>query len=172
MTIITKQSKPHGRVDFNCDYCGLPSSSKASQYYARKRHFCRRQCWTDYRRELLPAEEQHAWQGGITPEESRRRWREKNKTRDAAIRKARRLREMNAPGHHTKDEWERVKLMYGNECAEKDETCRGSITKDHVVPLIMGGSNDPDNLQPLCRSHNSRKSRRVYLGQLPENMSN
>jgi 5-methylcytosine-specific restriction endonuclease McrA len=150
-------------VHFNCDYCRGPGVNRASEYARKKRHFCKRQCYTNYRREILPMEEQNAWKGGITPEESRRRWARANKAKVAAMAKARRLRELNAPGSHTPEDWERVKATYNYECAEKDETCRGSITKDHEVPLIMGGSDNPENLRPLCRSHNARKGRRVHL---------
>lgn len=150
-------------VHFTCDYCSGPGIDRASEYAKKKRHFCKRECYSNYRREILPAEEQNAWKGGISPEESRRRWAARNKAKTAAMTKARRLRELNAPGEHTPKQWEAVKASYGNQCAEHDETCRGKITKDHKVPLIMGGSQNPDNLQPLCHSHNARKSRRVQL---------
>ena len=32
---------------------------------------------------------------------------------------------------------------------------RPATTVDHIHPLALGGSNDPDNLRPLCRHHNS-----------------
>jgi hypothetical protein len=150
-------------IHFTCNYCGGPGTDRASEYARKKRHFCKRQCYTNYRREILPTEEQNAWKGGISPEESRRRWAKKNKAKVAAMTKARRLRELNAPGGHTPEQWHQVKIAYEYQCAEFDETCRGSITKDHKVPLIMGGSQNPDNLQPLCRSHNARKSRKVQL---------
>lgn len=35
------------------------------------------------------------------------------------------------------------------------------LTLDHIVPWSLGGSDDPDNLQTLCRACNSRKGARV-----------
>lgn len=151
-------------IEFNCDNCGKGASAHRSHYMRKKRHFCSRECYSAFRAEKLPPEEQNAWKGGITPEESRRKYTQKNKDKVRAMNKARRLRELNAPGSHTKEEWEQVKRAANNQCAMKDDTCRGSITKDHVVPLVMNGSNDVGNLQVLCRSHNSRKTRQVYLG--------
>ena len=148
-------------ISFNCDNCGQPATDRPSEYARKKRHFCSRKCYSEYRRDKLPVEEQNAFQGGITPEESRRKWAEKNK-KILAIRAAKRKeRELNAPGSHTTKEWLAVKAKG---CAEEDDTCKGDITKDHEIPLIMGGSNDIDNIQGLCRSHNSRKSTKVYLG--------
>lgn len=45
--------------------------------------------------------------------------------------------------------------LYGEQCL-----CCGdddNITIDHVIPVSKGGENSIDNLQPLCRSCNSRK---------------
>ena len=46
----------------------------------------------------------------------------------------------------------------GNKCVECD-TCE-HLTVDHIVPVILGGKTNPDNLQTLCRSCNSRKGSR------------
>ena len=148
---------------FNCEYCSKTTFTSPSAYARKKHHFCSRKCYTDYRREMQPPEEQNAWMGGVSREESRRRWAEKNAKVVAARARARKQREYNAPGSHTRKEWLEVKAEYDNDCAMADSTCKGSITKDHIVPLAMGGSNDASNLQPLCRSHNSRKSTRVYI---------
>lgn len=35
---------------------------------------------------------------------------------------------------------------------------------DHIVPLSQGGTNEWDNLQPLCKSCHSKKTRREMAG--------
>ena len=58
---------------------------------------------------------------------------------------------------HTKEEWKEMKDIIGHcvMCGKSaDETM---LVKDHIIPLYQGGSDGIDNLQPLCRSCNSRK---------------
>lgn len=38
--------------------------------------------------------------------------------------------------------------------------CDQPSTKDHIIELHQGGTNDPSNLQPLCITHNVEKSNR------------
>lgn len=150
-------------ITFNCDYDGTPKTVHESVYARTKRHFCSRKCYTLYRELILPTEEQNAFQGGVTPEESRRRWREKNRKVIAARNAARKQREIDAPGHHTAKEWREYRKTLPQVCVEEDETCRGALTKDHEIPLIAGGSNDLSNLQLLCSSHNSRKKHHIRV---------
>jgi 5-methylcytosine-specific restriction endonuclease McrA len=71
----------------------------------------------------------------------------------------RRARKANAEGSHTEAEWEALKAHYNYSCL-----CCGrqepaiTLARDHVKPLDAGGSDDIGNLQPLCKSCNSRKS--------------
>lgn len=57
------------------------------------------------------------------------------------------------------DEWQMVLKSHNNACA----ICGAveNISIDHIVPLSKGGTNTIDNVQPLCRSCNSRKGNRV-----------
>jgi hypothetical protein len=74
----------------------------------------------------------------------------------------RRARKMLALGSHTFGEWELLKKQYGFRClacgrAEPEIV----ITEDHIIPLSKGGTDFIENIQPLCRSCNSRKNARV-----------
>lgn len=59
-------------------------------------------------------------------------------------------------GHHTARQWKALCRRYGNRCL----ACRRqgvALTKDHIRPVSLGGTDDISNIQPLCRSCNSRK---------------
>lgn len=59
-------------------------------------------------------------------------------------------------GSHTEEEWQRLLNNIGRMCAKCGSL--DNIEKDHIIPISKGGSNSIDNLQPLCRSCNARKS--------------
>jgi hypothetical protein len=56
-----------------CDYCGKEYHTKKSHYERGKRHFCSRECYSKYRAECLPKEEQYAYGKGLSNEERIRR---------------------------------------------------------------------------------------------------
>jgi hypothetical protein len=68
-------------------------------------------------------------------------------------------------GTHTEQEWLRLKRRYNYCCANpvcrKEETEQEPLTKDHIIPVICGGTDIIANLQPLCRSCNSSKGTRI-----------
>jgi hypothetical protein len=41
--------------------------------------------------------------------------------------------------------------------------CRDDLTVDHIYPWSLGGTDDLDNLQTLCRSCNSKKGAKVGI---------
>lgn len=61
-------------------------------------------------------------------------------------------------GSHTLADWETLKAQYNWTCP----ACRKSepeikLTLDHVIPVSKGGSHNIENIQPLCKSCNSKK---------------
>jgi len=78
--------------------------------------------------------------------------------RDWLIRRARKL---NAPGDGVPDiEWERIQEEYNHSCIGPGPHS-GTLSMDHIVPLSLGGADEPSNIQPLCRACNARKGTKV-----------
>lgn len=88
-------------------------------------------------------------------------WRQANKDRRRALNHKRRCAK-NSGGMYTAKEWTALKEKFGFKClrCHKIEP-EIALTVDHVVPLIKGGSNTIDNLQPLCGRCNSSKKSKV-----------
>lgn len=84
-------------------------------------------------------------------------WIKNNPERHKLLLKSRR-HSLRAAGKFPKNEWIKklVELHYKCQICFKSEP-EVKITIDHIIPLKRGGTNDIDNLQPLCLSCNSRK---------------
>lgn len=108
-----------------------------------------------------------SWRGGVSQDkqhlrESYRKWVENNRDRRLLTTNRRRVRKMNNGGSHTLEEWQNLKAQYHFTCA----CCRKSepeirLTRDHIVPLSKGGTDDIENIQPLCKPCNSRKYNKI-----------
>ena len=67
-------------------------------------------------------------------------------------------------GFHSRKDWESLKERYNWACANPE--CRKKepgikLTRDHILPLLMGGKNDITNIQPLCLKCNKSKFTRT-----------
>lgn len=88
-------------------------------------------------------------------------------------RRKRRAMILNAEGTHTHLDVERLFDLQRGKCA----TCACSLKKkgknvyhvDHIMPLIRGGGNGPDNLQLLCPPCNLKKNAKHPLDWAKQN---
>ena len=91
------------------------------------------------------------WKGGITTYE-RKLW----------FNRQRRIIKLGNGGSHTQEEWEKLK----NDCHHICLCCGRkepeiTLSVDHIIPISLGGTDDIDNIQPLCRGCNSSKKNKV-----------
>lgn len=63
-------------------------------------------------------------------------------------------------GRFSLSAWKALCASFGNRCLWCERTGI-ELTVDHVVPLIKGGSNFIENIQPLCRVCNSKKHDKI-----------
>lgn len=87
------------------------------------------------------------------------KWRRENREVVLANAHRRRARSKNAEGFFEKEDIENMMLLQNylcNACGISLEKIKWEI--DHIMPLILGGSNWPDNLQILCMPCNRSKS--------------
>lgn len=113
------------------------------------------------------------WKGGITKTigyERRRQkeWVLKNYEHARTLHNRRRIRKIGNGGNHTASEWVYLKEKIGG-CASCKKTANEiSLTRDHIIPISKGGTDNIENIQPLCRSCNSKKGRKIinYISQI------
>ena len=68
----------------------------------------------------------------------------------------RRARKRDAKGSFTDAQFQALCVHYEHMCLCCGEKL-GKLAADHIQPLSIGGPNSIDNIQPLCRSCNSKK---------------
>ena len=88
------------------------------------------------------------WKGGIST----------LRVRICHYAKMRKARKENAEGAYSLQEWEDLKKQFNYicpSCFRKEPKIK--LTADHIIPLVFGGFNYIDNIQPLCFSCNSSK---------------
>lgn len=103
------------------------------------------------------------WKGGITKEKDyeknyNRAYRESHYDKILWYNKQRRIKQIGNGGTHTFEEWENLKAQYNWTCP----CCRKrepeiKLTEDHIIPISKGGSDNIENIQPLCKSCNCKK---------------
>ena len=115
----------------------------------------------------IPNEHLDYWKGKKMSPEHRKKigrkgaknklWKGGYENRLANNRK-RRVRKTGNGGSHSLGDWETLKAQYDwtCPCCKKSEP-EINLTEDHIIPLVKGGSDNIENIQPLCKSCNCRK---------------
>lgn len=98
-----------------------------------------------------------------------RDYRLQNPEKVRRISRIKRARKASARGCHTHEEWMakvRAFLWKCYYCGKKLNV--KTLTQDHAVPLVRGGSNFISNLLPACRLCNSRKNKKTLCEYMRE----
>jgi hypothetical protein len=70
---VREVRKGQFEVVFNCDNCANIADERKSHFQRKQRHFCKKSCYSGFRRDKLPVEEQHRYRSGNSPEERAKR---------------------------------------------------------------------------------------------------
>jgi Restriction endonuclease len=60
--------------------------------------------------------------------------------------------------------WDRAQACCEHKDSKSGARCNSkfALQPDHIIPLALGGTDDVNNLQLLCRSHNSRRAVKTF----------
>lgn len=149
---LTQEEK--ALIEYVCKGC----DQIFKDYECNKRKFCSIKCKREYISLNNVGVNAFHYKGGITTSESNRKWFEKNRTKKYFHNKRREVRMEGVTGTHTLEEWETLKKLYDYMClCCKRAEPEIALTEDHIIPISKGGSDYIHNIQPLCKSCNSRK---------------
>lgn len=110
------------------------------------------------RKGLFSKENNPNWKGGISKYLHNKRWVKKNYEKKLWFNNQRRVSKTGNGGSHTVGEWINLKAQYNWKCpACKRQEPKIKLSRDHIIPLSKGGSDNIENIQPLCKSCNSKK---------------
>ena len=128
------------------------------EYWAahRDRLMDNHQAWLDANRDHVAEYRHNRYVEHLDEErESHRRWRRDNRDKVHIRDMARRDRGGNAVCRHGKDCFAKAKRSMPQACVYCGSS--DNVEADHWMPLALGGLDCRENLQPLCKSHNSGK---------------
>jgi len=80
----------------------------------------------------------------------KRDWYHRNKEKLKPLYNLRDKRKREADGRFTPEDVDRIKLLQRGRCAICRTQLGDKFHRDHIVPLKLGGTNFPSNIQLLC----------------------
>ena len=99
-----------------------------------------------------------------------KKWRAAHPERLALHSNRRRMRKKAAGGCHTAEDATAILKAQRHKCAScQTDLRKGRASRDHIIPISKGGSDDRRNIQWLCRSCNSKKRNKDPLDFAREN---
>ena len=158
-------SKQRGTEDSWCKECKLAASRKlyrdnpekklaqCKEYKAKTNY--NKHYYEHNKQRLKQQSRRNYWKSPNRWREYALKWQKDNPDKVAARASRRRAREHGAKGSYTAKEFAILCEVYGNCCLACGSIER--LTADHIIPLVKGGSNYIDNIQPLCHSCNCSK---------------
>jgi len=108
--------------------------------------------WLGKKRPEISGENNHRWKNGISKTKEYYSFKERK----------RELHKKGNGGLHILQQWNDLKKKYNYMClcCKKFEP-EIKLTEDHIIPISMGGSDNIENIQPLCGSCNSIKFTKI-----------
>jgi len=150
-------------VNLACLICKKPFNMLRMDFNKRGAKYCSRDCCLKETSIASSSPEQHwNWKGGVCLPENRKEYQKQhrlnNQAQYAFYAERRRMSKLTNGGTHSFEQWEELKRKYNYMClCCKQQAPFITLSEDHIVPVSCGGSDDISNIQPLCRSCNSRK---------------
>ncbi len=57
----------------------------------------------------------------------------------------------------TANQWEQLQILYNHRCVYCHQRNKGTLTRDHIIPVSKGGNHTWTNIVPACRQCNGKK---------------
>lgn len=136
------------RIEVNCFYCKKEVERRPFEIKNKKRYFCSKECYTKWKTENLSGKNSPYFKGGY----ELHLWHNRQ----------RRIVKIGNGGLHTLEQWQELKKKYNYMClCCKKQEPEITLSEDHIIPLSLGGLDNIENIQPLCRNCNSQKYNKI-----------